>query len=366
VLRVTFVLPGYAKRAIGGYKVIFQYANLLVERGHSVTIIQGTLFVGGRMPPGSLNPANLLRSMRANIRRHSRPTWFPLDERVQIHSALVLRRRFVPDADVVVATSCRTAPFVASLPPSCGGAGYFIQHFEDWDAPLEFVEYTWRLPLSRIVIAKWLREKATELSVDAEYVPNAIDPAEFPVGPPLPQRPRRVAAMVSDVPWKRTDLLIDVLRAVKAQCPDTEAVTFGACPRPIGLPDFVEHVMEPSRDELRHVYQSSRVYICCSDAEGWHLPPAEAMLSGCTVASTDIAGVTEYATDLAKFSPVGDAAALAANVITLLSDETAAAALAERGRASLVAYGPVEAVARLTEALTDISARATGVKPALP
>jgi hypothetical protein len=63
---------------------------------------------------------------------------------------------------------------------------------------------------------------------------------------------------------------------------------------------------------------------------------------------------------------VGDAGALAANVITLLSDETAAAALAESGRASLVAYGPVEAVARLTEALTDISARATGVKPALP
>lgn len=35
---VSFVLPFYAKRPVGGVKVVYEYANYLVENGHKVFI----------------------------------------------------------------------------------------------------------------------------------------------------------------------------------------------------------------------------------------------------------------------------------------------------------------------------------------
>jgi glycogen synthase len=38
-MRITFVLPSAARVPAGGYKVIYEYANHLSDRGHSVTVI---------------------------------------------------------------------------------------------------------------------------------------------------------------------------------------------------------------------------------------------------------------------------------------------------------------------------------------
>src|SRR5437588_7005208 len=38
-MRINFLLPGYAWRPSGGFRVVYQHANRLAARGHLVTVI---------------------------------------------------------------------------------------------------------------------------------------------------------------------------------------------------------------------------------------------------------------------------------------------------------------------------------------
>lgn len=42
-MKITFCLPNHNyKSPIGGYKMVYEYANRLVEKGHSVNIIMAS------------------------------------------------------------------------------------------------------------------------------------------------------------------------------------------------------------------------------------------------------------------------------------------------------------------------------------
>ena len=38
-MSITLVLPGYSKVPVGGFKMVFEYANRFVARGHAVSIV---------------------------------------------------------------------------------------------------------------------------------------------------------------------------------------------------------------------------------------------------------------------------------------------------------------------------------------
>ena len=281
------------------------------------------------------------------------PPWFKLDEHVRVRNVVRLTPSSVVDCDVLVATAVSTAPFVAAEAQRRGIHGaYLIQSFEDWDAPREFVESTWRLPLTKVVIASWLQEKGHELGVDTVLVPNAIDPVDMPPGPPVEERHTDVLALVSAVPVKRTDLVIDAMNALYSRIEGFTGVTFGICGRPQGLPNSVTHHTNPPRGQLSSLYRDSKIYLCASDTEGWHLPPAEAMASGAAVVSTDIGGVRAYANDsTAVFTPVGSSADLVEAAISLIHDPARCQALAEAGQRAILGYGPDDAASAFARAL---------------
>ena len=257
-------------------------------------------------------------------------------------------------SDVIVATAAETAPLVAEVSKKSGAPGvYFIQHLETWTGR-SFVESTWRLPLYKIAISDWLVEHARERGLSVIHVPNSIDAGEFPQGPRVSQRSIDVLAMVSDKPFKRADLICDVLRRLSDQRPDFVGVTFGTCERPEGLPQSIKHVMLPAKRLLSSLYADSRVYLCASDMEGWHLPPAEAMSAGAAVVSTDIPGVTTYAKNVAKFAPVGDALALVQEVDSLLSDPGECQRYASLGQARIAEYTPGRAGENFAQALAAV------------
>lgn len=342
--KITFVLPGYPVHAGGGYKIVYQYANYLVERGHKVNLVQ--------MRPAHLRDDNSpwwrqgIRAMQYRFGRHARPTWFLLDPRVFVTN---YRKQFVhgiPDSDVIVATAMETAHLVARASAQRKVVGvYFIQGYEDWLKGSAYVDETWRLSLRRIVIAPWLQEKANELDLNATLVPNAIDSHSFPRGAPIAERPLQILALVSEVPLKRTDLVAQVLHKIAEEMPEVLLRTFGVIQKPRILPASVVHLRDPTPAELRRLYQGSRVYICASDTEGSALPPAEALSTGGAVVSTDIGGVRAYADGIALFSPVGDADLLAQNALRLLRDEVLCEALASTGQERLRAYSLSDAAA---------------------
>jgi glycosyltransferase involved in cell wall biosynthesis len=352
--KITIVLPGFSKYPIGGYKVVYSYANFLADQGHDVTLLHALLIQGSqRLDRDFRRP---ISSLLSGLRPFKKPDWFALNSRIRFLTFPYLTSRFVPRSDAIVATEVQTANLVADVAQLQGIPGsYFIQHYEDWSAPKEFIDATWKLPLKKIVIAPWLKEHMVSLGEACDLIPNGIDSEEFPPGSATVNRPVDVCAMISDVPWKRADLIVKVLNGLVDKDPEFRAVTFGTCERPALLSSHVEHVQNPSKDQIRSAYQSSKIYLCASDAEGWHLPPAEAMSSGCAVVSTDIGGVRAYADGTALFSPVGDAEALQVNIERLLREPALCASLAADGMAAMRENTPLKAASRFQDAVLRTS-----------
>lgn len=361
-LRVVIVLPALSEFASGGYKVAYSYANHLARRGHRVTVVHAARFQGDRVRHRPWR-ARMVRAWgearRAgdlvgdHLRRgHARPTWFELDEKVQVRNVAYLSALNIPRADVVVATAVTTARVTAAACRRTGATGiYFIQHYEDWLADREVVDATWRLPLTKLVIADWLVEKGAELGVQTALVPNGIELTAFPPGPPVGERAYDVVALASEIPRKRTDLLVEVLRRIAEARGGVRAVLFGTCARPEGLPEGVDYVRSPRPEHLSELYRSSKVYLCTSDAEGWHLPPAEAMSSATAVVTTDIGGVMTYARGVAATAPVGDADLLTARMVELLDNPDHCQGLASAGLGRIREYDEASAARRFEDEL---------------
>jgi glycosyltransferase involved in cell wall biosynthesis len=108
---------------------------------------------------------------------------------------------------------------------------------------------------------------------------------------------------------------------------------FGVPPAPHGLPAWVEYFQTPSQKKLRAIYNDAAIFVSPSWAEGWPLPPAEAMSCGCALVCTDIGGHREYALQgqTALLSLPKNPAELAKNVRKLLMDPASRIEMAIRG-----------------------------------
>lgn len=348
--RIVFLLPGHSRRPVGGYKIVYEYANFLTRTlspSFEVHIVEASDFVD----VWGIRDGTLKQRSRRIIKRVENcfdsargDCWFDLDPRIRVHITTEIPSLGLSGGDVVVATAAQTAEVAALMQSQGARAIYLIQHFEDWSSSAEFVERTWKLGLNLVVIAPWLQEKAREWNLDSVLIPNAIDPTGYPLSPkPLIGRDPVALAMLSDVSFKRADLVCDVFRRLSQAAEPTRLIAFGTCRRPRSLPGSVEYFRDPSRDALTQLYSEARVYFVASDSEGWHLPPAEALLCGTPVASTDIGGVRAPVGDGGLFSPVGDSEMLAANCRRLLLDPALGQRLADRGRSQLLENSPQRA-----------------------
>jgi glycosyltransferase involved in cell wall biosynthesis len=290
----------------------------------------------------SLSPAENLyrwvrRAGRRIVDRFFPPDidWQTIDPRVRMRYVPNLKPRYVPDADAVFATAWQTAEFVQNLPPGRGERFYLIQHYETWAGSKELVDATWRAPLHKAVISQWLLETGRGLGCeDVQCVSNGIDHEKFRLLNPISNRAKRVAMMFHPFAWKGSPDGLRALGAVKSQHPGLQAVLFGTPRRSESIPDWIEYYQNPPQRELvRSIYNESSVFVCPSWAEGFGLPPAEAMACGCAVASTDCGGVREFAEHevTALLSPPRDPEALARNMARLLEDDGLRQRLANAG-----------------------------------
>jgi glycosyltransferase involved in cell wall biosynthesis len=346
------------RRPVGGVRIVYGYASELSRRGHQVTIVHAALMETWQYR----RPLRLRRDARIAARSvvdlvqgaPDRPSWEDIDPAVDLRYVRSLSDRTVPEGDVVIATSWRTAESAARLPERCGRGAYLIQHLEDWDGPLERVEATWRLPLQRVVLASWLERVGERLGAPADRIPGwGADLGAFRPTAPIEGRPARVAMLHSTAPVKGADVGIRALEAARAARPDLGAVLFGTRPRPADLPGWIEYHQDPPRRVLvEDVYNGSAIYLCPSWTEGWHLPPVEAMGCGCALVSTDIDGVADYAHEgrTALLAAPGDADALAARLVHLVDDVQLRGELAVAGHMEVQQF----TLARSTDALEQL------------
>lgn len=357
-MRITFVLPQSGAKPGGGLKVVYEYANGLARKGHEVTVLHAPMKrVGERSLSRALRRAVVYTGRALGLKGGHRPdAWFELDPQVETLWAPTLAPRHVPRADAVVATAWESAEWVARYPVDRGARFYLIQHQEAMfdGADPERAMATWKLPLHKIVIARWLREIAEGLGEATSYVPNGLDFERFGLDVPIAERsPHRVLMLYQDLTWKGSQDGLAALRKVKERVPELKATLFGLPQPPEDLPDWITYERNPAQNRLRRLYNEAAVFLGPSWAEGWPLPPAEAMQCGAALCVTDIGGHREYALheQNALLSPAKDPAALAANLETLLTDPARRIALATSGHAYIQRFTWERAVTTFEQVL---------------
>ncbi|MGU3650777.1 glycosyltransferase family 4 protein [Mycolicibacterium sp. A43C] len=233
-----------------------------------------------------------------------------------------------------MATSVGTAQIVndAAVTRKVQGA-YLIQHFEDFAISAEKVLETWRYPLKRIVVSRWLQNIAETHGLSSTLVENGIDSEVFSSGRPIQSRAPIVLAMVSDQYFKRTDLVIESFNRLAANGSGAILRTFGACSRPLGLSEAVDHFKDPPQPELVALYQEAQIFLCASDYEGFGLPALEAMSCGAVVVTTDNGGVPSFSDGTAVVVPVGECQPMVTEIQGLLESQDRLVELATAGHA---------------------------------
>jgi hypothetical protein len=155
-VKITFVLPGYADHPVGGYKVVYEYANNLVRNGHAATIV----YLQQLRKPSShhfpLARSSWLGHYPARLAyagRKPKITWYNLHRDVKLVNVTDLETHRVPNADAIFATAWQTASRVNECPTKKGTKSYLVMDFPPWLGDKYQLEQTWRLPLKKIAIS---------------------------------------------------------------------------------------------------------------------------------------------------------------------------------------------------------------------
>lgn len=339
-MKITFCLPSILKVSSGGFKIVFEYANRLSERGHEVSIVclTDTHFTKFNNP---------MKYFFGQFRIKGYPNWFDLHQSVKLIATPYHDGRHFPVADAVVATSARTSFIINNLPASKGRKFYLIQGFENWGMSEERLIESYQLGLTNLVVSKWLAnilsEKADSKSI---LLLNPIDTKKFYVQNPIEERsPFEITMLYHTAKQKGISIAFEALNIVKNKFPDLHVNLFGVFDSP-ELPSWMTYTKKANDSQLFNIYNKSSIFVCASIEDGFGLTGAESMACGCALVSTAYQGVFAYAQNNinALLSDVGDSKALSENIIRLIEDSKFRLQLAKRGSEDLKSFSWENAV----------------------
>lgn len=296
-MKITWVLPQNYDIPIGGFKIVYQYANYLTQLGNQVKIV----FMKYPSYTEKSVAYKILRSIywflfQKNPFRNQ-VTWFKIDPRIEIEWNIPVNQLFFSQDEKVIATAYQTANFVNLAKIPLENKFYFIQGYETFNGPTEDVDATWKLPLNKFAVATWLVELGkNKFNENVEFVPNFLDKDDdFRIINPVEERNHTIALLNHSNKRKNTQLGLEIIREVKKQIPDLKVNLFGTEDFDASGTEYIRYFKQPSSQQLRDdIYNQSAVYLSPSETEGWGLTAMEAMASGDIVVSNDNGGVNDY------------------------------------------------------------------------
>ena len=327
--KISFCLPVIAKSPAGGFKVVFEYANKLSERGYDITLYFdcSTHLQKYFMP-------DFIRMFICKLMVYYYPRWFQLDYRIKKLAVNGINDGSIMKSDIIFATAIETSFFVANLSDEKGKKYYLIQDFENWNFSDQIVNNSFNLGMKNVAISKWLCKKVEGVSGVCSYVPNAIRTDVFKITNAIEDRNNHcVMLLYHEGVHKGLEYAFRVLEKLKQRYPDLQVNMFGTPEKPESLADWINYKRNASETELLEMYNNSSVFLCASINEGFGLTGLESMACGCALVSTAYSGVLEYAVDgyNALLSPVKDVDSLYSNIVKLFEDNELRIRIASQG-----------------------------------
>ena len=291
-LRIHILLPSLATKAGGGTKIMYEYANRLAQRGHEVHVYHSVV-----KPFRPMKSPVWFKWTLSFLRNQFAKKWFNFHLSVQLHVVPDITDRYLPNADVVFSTWWEMAYRLTSLSPEKGKKFNLIQSLEVWTGFEQEVYDSFKLPLTHLVIANYLKEAVFTHSGNTPILlNNAIDTQIFNITRPIADRVApKIIMLYSELALKGSASALTVFRKLKKRIKNLEIILFSTFAKPDNLEDWIHFHRNPTN--LPELYNEASVFFSPSLIEGWALPPAEAMACGCAVVCTNIGGHADYAID---------------------------------------------------------------------
>ncbi|MDD5889892.1 MAG: glycosyltransferase family 4 protein [Ruminococcus sp.] len=329
-MNITFTLPQPGNNPIGGYKIIYEYANRFSDLGHKVTIVYdcNRLFYKDKLKAERL--------LKIHIKYNRKKHWFLLNNNIKIKYALDgIQNKYFPSADFVIVSDIDSVMPVYNLDNSKGKMIYFIQDIENWRHDDEFVNSTYALPVTKIAISSWIKNRVDKYSDSpAILIPNGIDFSKLGIEKSIEERnPYTVSMLYHALEHKGSKYGIEALMKLKKSIPELKVEMFGVPDRPTDLPDWVHYTQRATAEQLKKIYNSTSLFLCPTINEGFGLTGAESMACGCALVSTDYDGIKEYAVNQKNslLCPSKDSDALCNAMLSLINDNERRIAIAKEG-----------------------------------
>lgn len=338
---IVFLMPGVATIPMGGYKVVFEYCNRLVEDGCRVTVLFPTSLLPEEKSILYRVKSFILYFYFLLLKDYRPYNWFVLNTKVKCKLTYSLNEHKTLQADCYIATSAETALYLQRYKVSSNKKFYFIQGYESWGVGEDRLKQTYRFPFTKMVISRWLKQEIEKYGGIAYLIPNGFDFNYFRKEIDIRDRdPYCVAMMYHTDRFKGAEDGLRAIAIAKKKYPSLKACLFGYCDRPQDLSPWIEYYKQPNRRKHNELYNQASIFIGPSHSEGWGLTVGEAMLCGAAVVCTNTGGYLEMANDgqTALVSPVADPGALAANIMRLLENQHLLFDIADRGNAFIQSF----------------------------
>lgn len=217
-MKICFVLPKTEKKAIGGFIIVYEYANRLSQRGHDVSILYlNTNYLKHYHAP------KFVKKFYFDMLTKIEPRWFGLDTKVKKISdySAKMAKDVCENSEVAVATAVTTADYVADRFITSNKV-YMIQGRETWLESEEDVDRTYRLGMRNMVISHWLKDIVETISGKESFlIPNPIDLERYKVMNPIENRSKySIGCLYNPNPNKGFDNALKVMTKLKAEFPE--------------------------------------------------------------------------------------------------------------------------------------------------
>src|SRR5882762_632974 len=176
---VTILLPGSGHLPIGGFRVVYEYANGLVARGHDVTVVHPAMLY--RDSSITEVPKKMIRYLQRRVDGSYRPNcWFNMDPRVRMEWVPSLHPRYIPEGDVAIATAWQSAEWLDTYPPERGEKVCLVYDFEHYMNASPGVRKRMALVFTQRMKAIATSPAVSDMltacgAKDIAYIPNGIN-----------------------------------------------------------------------------------------------------------------------------------------------------------------------------------------------